>query len=132
MKISRALSCVLAVAVAVLVLKPVAAQARVTTQTIFRGQQIEICRTRNVSQWITVEATGQIGIIMYAKNSNIPLWDSAWSGEYLDYLGGVGYTAYAYNHRFWCGSDVYRIEAYIVHTGGGGLHPAVATYVTSK
>lgn len=132
MKYTKVLCCVLTVAIVMFLLKPIATQAAARMETITFKHPVEICITDNVAQWITVEATGQIGITMYARNSSTPLWDSSWSGEYLDFHGNVGYTGFEYNHRYWCGSDVYRIEAYIKSTGGAGLHPAVATYVTYK
>ena len=62
---------------------------------------------------ITINATEQLGVRMYSF-SGVLLWDSAWSGEWLDYINDYMCYVYPYRHTYWCGYDVRRVAVYTI------------------
>ena len=106
MKRSRIIVLFLIVALSLTSFSPISANATVTGTVIIGLKEDTICTTRGRAQNIFIQSTAQLIIKMYDSNNTL-LWDSRWSGEYLDYN-----SYYDFTHSYWCGSDVYRINAF--------------------
>ena len=89
----------------------VPAQAKSPTTSVLYGwNESQIAYTGGQAQWVMVEATADIIIIMFDRYNNV-VWASDWSNEFLN-KNWAGPNAYPYSHRYWVGSNVYKIRAY--------------------
>lgn len=93
------------------------------TTTLFGKAEKEILITRNKSQTISINATGQLVVRMYDKNDKL-LWDTRW-GELLKWKPGFVMNSFNYSNSYWCGDDVYKIK---VLPENGGIIALSLTY----
>ena len=82
--------------------------------------------TYNKPQRVWIEAQRDNIVIIMKDNRGRVLWESWWSNEYLDHRRS-GPKGYSYSHEYWCGPEVYSIEAYSFTDGGRYANPVYFT-----